>query len=105
MSPAIIRMNLRWEGTPQVSVEDIIISGRIRVIMKPLLDRLPLVGALQVPATWKYKGQGFRYTVACPSWAPSRLYPTCLSCPAASEQMSALSTVLVPPRGSGGLTT
>lgn len=33
----------------QASVEDIIISGRARVIMKPLLDRLPLVGALQVP--------------------------------------------------------
>lgn len=34
---------------PQASVEDIIISGRVRVVLKPLLDRLPLVGAVQVP--------------------------------------------------------
>ena len=32
----------------QVSVEDIIISGRVRIILKPLLEHLPVVGALQV---------------------------------------------------------
>ena len=33
----------------QASVEDIIVSGRMRIILKPLLVRLPVVGALQVP--------------------------------------------------------
>jgi hypothetical protein len=41
----VMHMRVCW----QVSVEDIIISGRVRIILKPLLEHLPIVGALQVP--------------------------------------------------------
>ncbi len=32
----------------QVGVERVIMSGRVRLYLKPLLDSLPIVGAVQV---------------------------------------------------------
>ena len=32
----------------QVGTEKLIVNGRVRLILKPLLDELPIVGAIQV---------------------------------------------------------
>lgn len=45
---------------PQLGVEDLRVSARVRVAMRPLLRRLPIVGAVQV-------GGG------CPGWGGALL--------------------------------
>ena len=35
----------------QVGTEKLILNGRVRIIMKPLMDELPIVGAIQVSQT------------------------------------------------------
>ena len=38
----------------QIGVERVIVSGRVRVFLKPLLDSMPIIGAVQVcsPTFW-----------------------------------------------------
>lgn len=45
--PAVF-LQCMWSGTLQVGVEKITLNGRMRMTLKPLMDDMPIVAAIQV---------------------------------------------------------